>query len=274
MKRKIKKIIYLTIILFGFFLTYIFNYTLIPLRNLNNYDWITHTTPTVQFEETVKRIKRTGWEHQDGSLGLCGDKAFAKFIIENLQEINIESCIQSNKINALQDITNQGIENVTAWKKWWEENKDLSQLVWIYNGFKSYGINIKKNNEFTKENIVHLLKIIGSNQPSDKYNSGHYLSINAKRLLYMRSFDAVDYLRSNYNESVKDIEILIGLLDYNRTFWDILNTFPHLTLDEEKSISDYRKTHEHWYFSSDAYVISLFLPILISCLGTYLLIKN
>lgn len=240
-----------------------------PKRNLNNYDWCNVTHPMAQIDEVIERIKRSGWEHEDGFiLGMCGDKQFAKFIIENLDEGIVLSCIHSSKIDILQDITNQEFEDGAEWKKWWDENKNYSQLKWIQTGFQKQGISIQK--KLSHDAIVQLLKLIGRIKLSADNSSLHYLIVNAKRLLAKQHFNAIEFLNENYEKSVIDKELLVGLLAYNYSFWDFIIKFPILTDEERATIKEYKEKNKNWYYSNDAYVASLLIPILISCLGTYL----
>ncbi len=159
-----------------------------PIRRCWDSAWMELHSPKAIWLETERRIRRTGWQHDDFAMvGRYGDKSWAAWIVEKA-EAGEEICACGSighKDAALEVITNQdpagdkSREKRRQWLQWWERNGEKTQEEWIRDGFAQYGVVLQT--PLTTNNIISLLAILGSTNNESALPSR--LGYNAMRWL-------------------------------------------------------------------------------------------
>ena len=138
-------IVGILLVLFGAWAAYWWFYKLAPMRHTANPRWRATHSRQAFWEEVQRSIHCAGrWFHDDGfTVGLYGDKSWAKRIMDQLKPDSKLGCASGHKEVALSYITNQDFgEDAKGWITWWKANKEKSQLEWIQDGFARYGITV------------------------------------------------------------------------------------------------------------------------------------
>lgn len=171
------------------------------------------------WEETGKRIRRYGWTHDDFVIvGDYGDKIWAEWIMKLARDgEEIGDCGRvGHKDEALKFITgnnpagtNWAVESF--WLKWWDENKDKSQMEWIRAGLRAHGVSVHM--PATINEIIPLLELLGQTNRSDTIPN--FVRYNAFRWLRDSDFEPVAFLLNQATNDMSE-EMRSGLVRYQR----------------------------------------------------------
>lgn len=237
--RGIIRTVGIVLLLFGLFAAYFRYYLLGPWHHAIDPRWITTHSQQRCWEEVQKSIKRSGrLAHEHGSVvGHCGDKSWAKYIMDRLKPDSEMGCFSGHTDTAMDFITNQGFDDdAQAWLSWWKTNKDKSQTEWIRDGFVKYGIKLEiprahdptekeyglfnenriarvpcVENPPSREQTESLLILLGvvheddADEPDNKeakVDIPSHIRYNAFRWLRDTGFSPVDFLLANKSVSV------------------------------------------------------------------------
>ncbi len=172
-----------------------------------------------EWGKTKKRIRRTGWEHDDFvTVGRYGDIEFAAEMIRQMKRgQEISQCYEGHKDSALRMITNQDPgDTVEDWQEWWRANKAKTQEEWIREGFEQAALTL--HSPLTKEDIRSLLAVIGTTKEDThppRFAAQRHLRHNAMRWLRDSDVDPRDFAMSDLAGDGADA-LLRGLVLYTR----------------------------------------------------------
>ncbi|HEU5123486.1 MAG TPA: hypothetical protein VFW05_05415 [Verrucomicrobiae bacterium] len=181
--------------------------------------WEKRFSRQAYWEETGKRIRRFGWMHDDFAIvGDYGDKSWAEWIMKRARAgEKIGDCGRvGHKAEALKFITgnnpagtNWAVESF--WLKWWDENKDKSQVEWIRAGLQAHGVSVHM--PATTNEIIPLLELLGRTNQSDTIPN--FVRYNAFRWLRDSDFEPVTFLLGQAANDMPE-EMRSGLIRYQR----------------------------------------------------------
>lgn len=103
----------------GLSLSFLWCYWLLPLRKVNNLAWLEAHSPTEQWLEIQKQLRRTGLDHDSTiAIGRFGDKEWMEWIVKKLKSGHAEHDCghgQMHLPDAPFKITNQRLADGANW---------------------------------------------------------------------------------------------------------------------------------------------------------------
>ncbi len=186
--------------------------------------WREQFSEKALWKATQNRIRRLGWSHDDfGAVGEYGDKQWAEWIIHRLKPGQDFSDFGPSQVthadSALEYLTAQDpttksakkeeADAAGAWLAWWQTNQQKTQVQWIQDGLRLYGVTAHLPPD--PADWAPLLALLGQSGTNRDEVAPRYISYNACRWLRDSGFEAIPYALSNLTASA---EVRVGLLRY------------------------------------------------------------
>ena len=182
--------------------------------------WAEQFTRKAYWNELQRQIRHHGWTQDDYvTVGRYGDKGWAEWIMAKAEAgQEIANCGHiGHKDEALKYITCNNPSPGTnwnteqAWLTWWHTNKNKSQLDWIRDGLRAYGVLVHlPPNEFDHQ---PLLALLGNSSTNVSEKTPHFVKYNAFRWLRDSGFDVLAFAMSNVTAETPAL-VRAGVLKY------------------------------------------------------------
>jgi hypothetical protein len=174
--------------------------------------WSDQFTQKAFWKETQQQIRRYGWTHDDFDVvGKYGDKMWAEWIVAKAQAgEQIADCGEvGHKDAALSYLTGQGPADKTNWNTtafwlgWWESNKQKSQIEWIRDGLKAYGVHVEVPP--SDKDYGPLLALLGNSSTNEAERIPNFAKYNAFRWLRDSGFNSTSFALSNVSDQTPEL---------------------------------------------------------------------
>ncbi len=182
--------------------------------------WPEHFTKKTFWKELQHHIRHHGWTHDDFVVvGYYGDKTWAEWIMAKAQAgEEIANCGDiGHKDVALNYITCQSPADKTNWNTtpfwlgWWRTNKQKSQIEWIRDGLKGYGVQLEIPP--SNKDYMPLLALLGNSFTNESERIPSFAKYNAYRWLRDSGFNSTIYALSNVSAQTPDL-VRQGVIRY------------------------------------------------------------
>ncbi len=195
---------------------------LVPFIRTSDPLWEARFTRKAYWDEIQKHIHRYGWTHDDfETVGHYGDKNWAVWIMDKAKAGQaIAECGRiGHKDAALKLITCSDPAKGTIWNteaqwlSWWSTNQDRSQLEWVQDGLRAYGVSVHlPPNEADWE---PLLALLGNKSTNAVERIPKFVKYNAFRWLRDTGFDAISFAMSNVTAQTPSL-VRDGVIEYGK----------------------------------------------------------
>lgn len=184
--------------------------------------WSERFTRKTFWDQVQQHIRRYGWRHDDFVVvGKYGDKIWAEWIMAKAHAgEDIADCGDvGHKDAALNYITSQNpaaktnIHTTPFWLGWWETNKQKSQIEWIRDGLKGYGVQLEIPP--SNKDYMPLLALLGNSSTNESDRIPGFAKYNAFRWLRDSEFNSIAFALSNINAHTPD-SVRHGVISFHK----------------------------------------------------------
>ena len=195
---------------------------LVPFVHRSDPRWQERFTRKAYWDEVQKQIRRYGWTHDDfDPVGHYGDKLWAVWIMDRAKAGQaIANCGSiGHKDAALKYITCNDPAKGTNWNteaqwlSWWSTNRSRSQLEWVQDGLRTYGVSVHLPP--TEAEWEPLLALLGNKNTNATEKVPASVKYNAFRWLRDSGFDVIAFAMSNVTAQTPSL-LRDGLVEYGK----------------------------------------------------------